>query len=136
MPDDYTKAIPIPGPESLPFWEGAKNHQLMIQKCSDCGHHWFPPSTVCTDCGSRNIEWVASSGKGKVFSFVVFHKLYHKGWDGEIPYAVAIIELEEGARMLSNVIAVPVAEVKCDIPVEVVFEDATDELTLPKFKPV
>jgi uncharacterized protein len=136
MSDDYTKAIPVPGPESLPFWEGAKNHQLMIQKCLDCGHHWFPPSTVCTGCGSRNIEWVASSGKGTVFSFVVFHKLYHKGWDGEIPYAVAIIELEEGARMLSNVIGVPVEDVKCDIPVEVVFEDATDTLTLPKFKPI
>jgi len=136
MSDDYTKAIPVPGPESLPFWEGAKNHQLMIQKCLDCGHHWFPPSTVCTGCGSRNIEWVASSGKGTVFSFVVFHKLYHKGWDGEIPYAVAIVELEEGARMLSNVIGIPVEEVKCDLSVEVVFEDATSELTLPKFKPV
>jgi uncharacterized OB-fold protein len=108
----------------------------MLQKCSDCAHHWFPPSTVCTGCGSRNIEWVASSGKGKVFSFVIFHKLYHKGWDGEIPYAVAIVELEEGARMLSNVIGIPVEEVKCDLSVEVVFEDATSELTLPKFKPV
>ena len=136
MSDDYAKAIPIPGPESLPFWEGTKNHQLMLQKCSDCDHHWFPPSTVCTGCGSRNIEWVASSGKGKVFSFVIFHKLYHKGWDGEIPYAVAIVELEEGARMLSNVIGIPVEEVKCDLSVEVVFEDATSELTLPKFKPV
>ena len=136
MSDDYAKAIPIPGPESLPFWEGAKNHQLMLQKCFDCAHHWFPPSTVCTGCGSRNIEWAASSGKGKVFSFVVFHKLYHKGWDGEIPYAVAIVELEEGARMLSNVIGIPVEEVKCDLSVEVVFEDATSELTLPKFKPV
>jgi uncharacterized protein len=136
MSDDYAKAIPVPGPESLPFWEGAKNHQLMLQKCSDCAHHWFPPSTVCTGCGSRNIEWVASSGKGKVFSFVIFHKLYHKGWDGEIPYAVAIVELEEGARMLSNVIGIPVEEVKCDLSVEVVFEDATSELTLPKFKPV
>ena len=136
MSDDYAKAIPIPGPESIPFWEGAKNHQLMIQKCSDCGHHWFPPSTVCTGCGSRNIEWIASSGKGAIFSFVVFHKLYHKGWDGEIPYAVAIIELEEGARILSNVIGTQVKTVKCDMSVEVVFEDETDELTLPKFKPV
>ena len=136
MTDDYAKAIPVPGPESVPYWEGAKNHQLMIQKCSSCGHHWFPPSTVCTGCGSREIDWVQSTGKGKIFSFVVFHRLYHKGWDGEVPYVVGIIEREEGARMLSNVIDIPVEDVKCDMPVEVVFEDATDTLTLPKFKPV
>ncbi len=136
MSDDYAKAIPVTGPESVPYWEGAKKHQLVIQKCGKCGHHWFPPSTVCTGCGSRDINWVRSSGKGKVFSFVVFHRLYHKGWDGEVPYVVGIIELEEGARMLSNVIGIPVEDVKCDMPVEVFFEDATDTLTLPKFKPV
>ena len=69
-------------------------------------------------------------------SFVVFHRLYHKGWDGEIPYVVGVIELKEGARMLSNVIGVPVENVKCDMPVEVVFDDVTEKLTLPKFKPV
>ena len=136
MSDNYKKAIPVPGPESVPFWEGAKNHQLMAQKCLRCHHHWFPPSSVCTSCGSRDIEWVELSGKGTVFSFVVFHRLYHKGWDGEIPYVVGVIELKEGARMLSNVIGVPVENVKCDMPVEVVFDDVTEKLTLPKFKPV
>ena len=135
MSEDYSKAIPIPGPESIPFWEGTRKHHLMIQKCNECGHHWFPPSTVCTECGSNNIEWVQSSGKGKIFSFVIFHRLYHKGWDGEIPYVVAVIELEEGARLLSNIINTPPDNVKCDMPVKVVFEEATNNLTLPKFTP-
>ena len=77
-----------------------------------------------------------SAGKGRIFSFVIFHRLYHKGWDGEIPYVVAIIELDEGARMLSNVIGIPVQAVKCDMPVKVVFDDVTEELTLPKFSPI
>ena len=136
MSDDYEKAIPVPGPESVPFWEGAKNHRLMGQKCLQCHHYWFPPSSVCTSCGNRDIEWVALSGMGTIFSFVVFHRLYHRGWEGEIPYVVGVIELEEGARMLSNVIGIPVEDVKCDMPVRVVFDNATDELTLPKFKPV
>ena len=135
MSEDYSKAIPIPGPESIPFWEGTRKHYLMIQKCNECGHHWFPPSTVCKECGSNNIEWVQSSGKGKIFSFVIFHRLYHKGWNGEIPYVVAVIELEEGARLLSNIINTPPDNVKCDMPVKVVFEEATNNLTLPKFTP-
>ena len=77
-----------------------------------------------------------SAGKGRIFSFVIFHRLYHKGWDGEIPYVVAIIELDEGARMLSNVIGIPVQDVECDMPVKVVFDDVTEELTLPKFSPI
>lgn len=136
MSDGYAKAIPVPGPESIPFWEGARNHELLVQRCKTCGHHWFPPSTVCTGCGNNNIEWVKSAGKGRIFSFVIFHRLYHKGWDGEIPYVVAIIELDEGARMLSNVIGIPVQDVKCDMPVKVVFDDVTEELTLPKFSPI
>tara|TARA_B100001142_G_scaffold291158_1_gene309165 strand:+ start:522 stop:932 length:411 start_codon:yes stop_codon:yes gene_type:complete len=136
MSGDYKKAMPVPGPESIPFWEGVKNHQLMVQKCLRCDHRWFPPSSVCTSCGNRDFEWVTLSGKGTVFSFVVFHRVYHKGWEGELPYVVGIVELEEGPRMLSNIIEVPAENVKCDMPVRVVFDDVTDQLTLPKFKPV
>ena len=140
MPDDsnaeYSRALPLPSPDSVPFWDGAKQHKLLIQKCRDCGTHWHPPSTICPGCGSRDNDWVESSGKGTVFSFVTYHRAYHEGWKGDIPYVVAVVELEEGARILSNVVGIPADQVVCDMKVEVLFEDVTDDVTLPKFRPV
>ncbi len=136
MAADYNKALPVPAPESLPFWEGARRHELSIQKCRDCATHWHPPSTICPCCGSRDYDWVRSSGKGRVFSFVTYHRAYHEGWKDELPYVVAVIELEEGARLLSNITGIAPDDVTCDMAVEVVFEDVTDEVTLPKFRPV
>ena len=128
--------LPQPAPESLPFWQGTKEHKLLIQKCRDCATHWHPPSTICPGCGSRDYDWVRSSGKGTVFSFVTYHRAYHEGWKDELPYVVAVIELEEGARLLSNLTGIAPDDVVCDMAVEAVFEDVTDEVTLPKFRPV
>ena len=135
MAEDYIKALPIPAPESLPFWEGAREHKLLIQKCRDCTLHWHPPSTLCPGCGSQAFDWVEASGKGRVFSFVTYHRAYHPGWKGELPYVVAVIELEEGARMLSNITGIDPDDVACDMAVEIVFEDVTGDVTLPKFRP-
>ena len=136
MVTPYKKPLPLPAHESGPFWEGSKKHRLMIQKCAACETHRFPPSVTCAKCGETNSSWVKSSGRGKVFSFVTFYRLYHKGWEGGLPYVVAVIELEEGARILSNVIDIPVEKVVCDMPVKVVFEDVTENVTLPKFSPL
>src|ERR1043166_4949849 len=102
--NDYKKPIPVPSLESKPYWEGVRAHKLVVPRCDDCGHHWFPPSRHCPNCNSANIGWHESSGRGKVFSFVVFHRVYHPGFTGEVPYVVALIELEEGPRLLSNVV--------------------------------
>ncbi|MEE8332962.1 MAG: Zn-ribbon domain-containing OB-fold protein [Alphaproteobacteria bacterium] len=136
MVDGYDKPLPIPTPESRPYWDAARAHRLALQRCGDCGRHWHPPSTVCPGCGSREHDWVDSSGKGKVFSFVTYHRLYNKGWKDDLPYVVAVIELEEGARLLSNVIGIEPDDVACDMAVEVVFDDVTGEVTLPRFRPV
>ncbi len=136
MADEYTKALPIPSPESVPYWAGAREHRLLVQKCRACGNHWHPPSTICPACGARDCDWVESCGKGRVFSFVTYHRIYNKGWEGELPYVVAVIELEEGARMLSNVVGIDAADVVCDMAVEVVFDDVTPDVTLPKFRPI
>ncbi len=135
MAAPYNKPLPLPSPESVPYWEGAKAHRLLVQKCRDCAGHWHPPSTICPSCGARDWDWVAASGRGRVFSFVTYHRVYNKGWDGELPYVVAVIELEEGARLLSNLIGIAAAEVVCDMAVEVVFDDVTPDVTLPKFRP-
>jgi uncharacterized OB-fold protein len=106
-----------------------------MQCCQSCGVFRFPPAVLCPECLSARVEWKAVGGRGKIFSFVVFHRLYHPGFEGELPYTVALIELEEGPRLVSNVVGCPPAEVACDMPVEVVFEDVTPEVTLPKFRP-
>ena len=133
---EYKKPIPVPSDESKPYWEGLREHRLMMPKCSACEGYWFPPTQYCTHCRSGDWAWTQVSGKGKVFSFVVYHRVYHPGFAEETPYAVAVIELAEGPRMLSNVVGVPPEAIICDMPVEIVFDDVAEGVTLPKFKPV
>jgi uncharacterized protein len=107
-----------------------------MPRCNACEQYWFPPSTHCPNCTSADFAWTPVSGRGKVFSYVVYHRVYHPGFAGDVPYTVALIELEEGPRMISNVIGIPPDQVSCDMQVEVVFEDVGDIATLPKFRPV
>lgn len=133
--DAYLKPLPRPSAESRPFWNAAREHRLVLQKCRACGQFWFPPSQRCIHCLSGDHDWTEVKGTGKVFSFVTYQRLYHPGWEGEIPYVVAVIELDEGPRILSTVTGIPVEEVACDMPVRVVFDDVTPDVTLPKFAP-
>ena len=132
---DYAKPIPTPSEDSRPYWEAARNHELKLQQCGACSAFRFPPAEVCSECTSDAYDWNPVSGKGRVFSFVIYHRAYHPGFQGEIPYVVGVIELDEGPRMLSNVVGCKPEEVRCDMPVEVTFEDITDEMSLPKFQP-
>ena len=132
---DYAKPIPTPSEDSVPYWEAAKNHELKLQQCRACPAFRFPPAEVCSECTCDEYDWKPVSGKGRVFSFVIYHRAYHPGFKEELPYVVAVIELDEGPRMLSNVTGCKPEEVRCDMPVEVAFEDITDEMTLPKFRP-
>lgn len=136
MTEAYTKPLPVPAAESEPFWAGAKEHRLRIQKCAACGHAWHPPSVLCPGCGSTAHDWIDASGRGKVFSFVTYHRLYHRGWEGEVPYVVALVELDEGPRLLTAITDCAPEDVACDMAVEAVFDDVTEDVTLPKFRPV
>lgn len=129
------KPVPVPSEESKPYWEAARRRELKLQRCLDCGAFRFPPSVLCPECSSRSAEWAAVSGRGKVYSYVVFHRAYHPAFAGDLPYAVACVELEEGPRLLSNITGVAPEKIRCDMPVEVVFEPVTEEVTLPKFRP-
>lgn len=132
----YRKPLPTPTPWSTPFWEGCRNGELLIQKCQDCQSFIFYPKMYCPDCLSSNLEWVRSSGRGKVYSYMTVYAFQPTEFADDVPYVVAIVELEEGVRMMSNVVGCPTDRVTCDMPVEVVFEKATDGFTLPKFRPV
>ncbi|MGH7848318.1 MAG: Zn-ribbon domain-containing OB-fold protein [Candidatus Binatia bacterium] len=133
---EYNKPLPVFSVESKPFWEGCKNHQLLLPHCQRCGNYWFPAGATCPKCLSTQWEWSKSSGKGKIYSFGVYHRLYHKGFEADLPYALVVVQLDEGPRVMSNVVGCAPDKLTCDMPVEVVFDDVTEETTLYKFRPV
>jgi hypothetical protein len=134
MSDLVPKPKPRPAPESLPYWQAARDHRLALPKCEDCQKFWFPPSRTCPHCLSTNFSFQNVSGKGKIFSFVTFHRVYRPAFTNDVPYVVALIELDEGPRLLSNIMGVTHDHVKCEMRVEVVFDDYDDDISIPKFK--
>jgi len=127
--------IPIPSPETEPFWAAARKEILVIPRCDECGSTWFPPSEACPSCGAARYSWITASGRGKIFSFVVFHRVYHRAFKDKVPYVVAVIELEEGPRLISNVVGIAPEQVRCDMAVRVVFDPRRDGVKVPQFIP-
>jgi uncharacterized OB-fold protein len=128
------KPLPQVSAEMAPFFEAARRQQLVVQRCRGCGTLRFPARDRCSACLAREAEWVPVSGKGTVFSFAVMHQVYHPGFAAEVPYAVVLVALDEGPRMISNVVGVPPSEIRVGMPLEVVFEAVSPEVTLPKFR--
>jgi uncharacterized OB-fold protein len=136
---EYKKPLPTPTAVSQPFWDAAKKHKLTYQRCTLCGTRVFYPRDICPgpNCfGIQTLEWVESTGKGWVYSFTISYQPQHPGFADDVPYVLAIIELDEGWRMNSNVINIEPKEVKIGMRVEVVFDDVTPDFTLPKFQPL
>ncbi|HVZ43585.1 MAG TPA: Zn-ribbon domain-containing OB-fold protein [Ramlibacter sp.] len=131
---DYDKPLPALTDENRPFWEACRAGVLKLQKC-ECGHLRYPIARFCPRCLSSVFEWTPVSGRGTVFSYVVFHNAYHPGFKAALPYNAALIQLEEGPRMYSNVVGVPNDAVKIGDAVEVTFDPVTPEITIPRFKP-
>jgi len=136
MTETPRKPKPRPAPESLPYWQAAKEHRLALPKCEDCTQFWFPPSRTCPHCLSTNFSFQNVSGRGKVFSFVTFHRVYRPAFAEDVPYVVALVELEEGPRVLTNILGVTHEDVRCEMPVEVVFDDYDEDVAIPKFRPL
>ena len=133
MPE-ISKPIPAITPDMREFFDGARSGRLMVQKCDNCGKLRFPAHDLCSKCNSTASQWVAVSGRGEVFSFNIMHQLYHPGFASEVPYAVVMVELEEGCKFVSNLLGVKPHDIKCGMPVEVAFEKLNDEVTMPKFR--
>lgn len=131
---DYVKPLPTINAETAPFWAAAKEHKLVIQKCKRCWNLQHFPRAICGACGNEEFEWVQSSGKGEVYSLTRVYMNRAPGWVDEVPYVFAIIQLNEGIHMISNVVGTPAEEVVIGTPVEVIFEDVNDEVSIPKFK--
>lgn len=133
-PGGATRPIPQPTPETEHFWEGTKAGELRIQRCQDCAGAYFPPRPFCPHCSSRNVEVEVASGRATLYSYVI----HHREMPGfEAPYAIAVVELEEGPRMMTNIVdceQTPEA-LELDMPLEVTFEAQDDTITLPFFRP-
>ena len=131
--------IPLPRPyqDTAPYWEAAKARRFVVQKCRDCGQHQFYPRGVCSHCLSSALDWVKGSGKATVYSFTVNHRAPHPGFQEKTPFVLAIVELAEGPRMMTNIVGVePKPEnLPIDLPVEVTWEQLDDKITLPLFRP-
>ncbi|HXG18022.1 MAG TPA: Zn-ribbon domain-containing OB-fold protein [Methylomirabilota bacterium] len=135
MMAEYKKPLPAITTLNGPYWDGLKRHELTMPKCNDCGKLWYPPSPFCPECWSRNFTWQRLSGRGKVNSWVVFHQAYFSSYKDDVPYNVAEVELEEGPRLLTNLVDVANEDISIGMPVEIVFDDVTDDVTLAKFRP-
>ena len=133
---DYSGALPQPTPESQPYWDGLKEHKLLLPHCTACDRFHFYPRPFCPnpDCFSWEIDWREASGKGRVYTYVISH-LPIPPMQEKTPYVIAVIELDEGPRMMSNLIIDDAYDCAVEMPVEIVFDDVTDAVTLPKFRP-
>jgi uncharacterized OB-fold protein len=129
------KPAPVPTPETQPFWDGCAAGELRIQKCTACNRHVFYPRPICPHCGSGDLEWVVSDGTATLYSYVISHRAA-PGFADETPYVIAVVELPEGVRMMTNIVDVEPdpANLPLDMPLRVRFEPRGD-VHVPLFAP-
>jgi len=132
---EYKLPLPQPNLDDKVFWEGAKRHQLILLRCKQCGTVRYYPRPYCPQCTSPERETVVASGRGEVWSYTTTYHAFGPRWKEAVPYTVVVVKLAEGPRMTSNLVDCPPEEVYIGMPVEVVFDDVTPEVTLPKFRP-
>jgi uncharacterized OB-fold protein len=129
-----SRPIPVATPETAHFWEGTQAGELRLQRCDDCNHIYFPPRPFCPGCSSRAVSVFAASGRGALASYVISERP-HPAFEGA--YAIALVKLEEGPRMMSNIVECPQTPeaLVLDMPLQVTFETLSDDISLPLFRP-
>lgn len=135
MSDAPRKNLPPITPETAEYWAGCKRHELLIQRCNDCGAAQFYPRLFCTQCSGRNLQWVRAGGRAMLVTYTIVHRAVSQAYAGEVPYVVALVKLEEGPTMMTNVVGCETVKLQIGMSLEVVFDDWTDEVTVPKFRP-
>jgi len=127
--------LPEPTPLSKSYWDALTQGRLTFQRCRKCQHAWLPARAECPECLAAEWDWQTASGKGRVISWVIYHHAYHEAFRDRLPYNVALVELDEGPRLITNIVACPVEAVKLGMKVSVAFEQQSPEIWLPKFRP-
>jgi uncharacterized OB-fold protein len=131
----YTKPLPEPTAVTRPFWEAAREHRLLIQRSKKSGRHVFYPRAVSPFGPDDELEWVEATGRGTVYSYTVARRPTAPQWANDAPYVIAIVELEEGVHLTTNIVGCEPGAVRVGMPVVVAFDDVTPEVTLVKFRP-
>ncbi len=135
MPDPTApRPLPEPTPDTRPFWDALAEQRLILQQCAGCGKLRHYPRPLCDACFSMDVAWVEASGQGKVHSWTVTHHAFHPSFKGELPYLLVTVDLDEGVRMVSRLLAPPDEPLAIGTPVQVVFEDTGAGFTLPLFR--
>ena len=131
------RPVPLPDKFTQFYWDSAKRHKLAILRCQDCGTFIHMPRPLCRGCLSSNLAPHDTNGLGTVYTFTQTHYIYHPYWADKAPYVVALVELEEdpSVRIVSNIVECPIDQVHIGMPVEVVFEELADEVSIPQFRP-
>ena len=134
---DYSKPLPKADPVTAPFWESLHKGQLEVQRCDDCSSFVFYPRALCPHCSSRRLNWTPVSGRGHIYTMTIVHKAPGAAFQADAPYVVALVELEEGCRVMSNIVEVKAdpEHVRIGMRVEIVYGSVTEAVTLPKFRP-
>ena len=135
MSDALRKNLPPITPETAEYWAGCKRHELLVQHCNDCNAAQFYPRMFCTQCAGRILQWVRASGRATLVTFTIVHRAVSQAYAGEVPYVVALVKLEEGPTMMTNVVSCATVKLQIGMSLEVVFDDWTDEVTVPTFRP-
>lgn len=130
---EYLRPLPVPDGDTKPYWDAAREHRLVLQRCDECQNAIFYPRSVCPHCMSDRISWIEAMGTGTIYSYTVVHRAPAQFVD-DAPYVVALIDLSEGVRLMSNIVGSPPSDVRIGAAVTVVFDDVTPEITLPKFR--
>lgn len=131
----HIKPLPVPDADSQVYWDGLREGRLLLQHCNTCGHVQFYQQDICRHCGSEALERRAASGRGVVHSFSVVHRAPGPAFKQDTPYAVLLVELAEGPRMISSLVGGDPMAVEFDMAVELVCESINDQVVLPRFRP-
>lgn len=135
---EYTKPLPdVTWSWAREYWEGCRRHEILIQKCGDCGAYRWYPKPMCPQCNSFNVEWTKVRGTGNIFSYTICYRPFGDVWKDSIPYTVVIVELDDvtGVRLMADLIDCKPDDVRIGMPVSIMFDDVTPEVTLPRFRP-
>ena len=136
MSQTITRPIPIPDAISAPFFDGAREGKLMLQHCTACGMWSCPVRERCPHCFAARLEWRAASGRGTLYTFAIMHQVMNPGFASHVPYNVSQIDLDEGVRMVANVVGTPNEQLRIGMKLEAVFEDAGENVSIPRFRAV
>ena len=129
------RILPVVTPLTQPYWDGARAEKLMFQQCRACGTNWHPPMPICPACHSGDVDWLAAAGGGTIYTYTIVQHPTHSAFEDKVPYVVAVVELDEGPRIVMNVKHCAVEDVRGGMRVSVFFEPVTDEVTLPQAAP-